>query len=188
MGTTYKVLGQQATAQSSLSVTNKALTNNVATLTTSAAHNLVVGQSVSIIMTTPDAAFEGVRVVTSAPTSTTFTFGSVNSNVTSVAATGTATGFTWYTLYTCPSNTSAVLSSLVVTNRGTTGGYYQIAISDSASAVANKDIIVYNDLAAASETIGLSLGITLDSTVKYLRVSASNANFTFNAFGMEITA
>ena len=36
MATTYKVMGQIATSQSSFSITNKALTSNVATLTTSA--------------------------------------------------------------------------------------------------------------------------------------------------------
>lgn len=187
MGTTYKVLGRVATAQSSLSVTNKALTSNVATLTTSTNHNLVVGQTVSVIMTTPDASFDGVRVVTAAPLTTTFTFSSVASNVSSVGATGAATGFQWYTLYTCPASTAAVVSSLVVTNRGSTAGYYQIAIGESTT-VGARDYIVYNDLAAARETIGMSLGLTLDSTVKYLMVAASNANFTFSVFGMEITS
>lgn len=187
MATTYKLLGKQATSQTSLSVTNKALTANVATLTTSAAHNLVVGQSVNVLLTTPDAAFDGLRVVVSTPTSTTFTFSSINSNVTSVGTTGTVTGFTWYTLYTCPAATSAVLSSLIVTNRNTTGGYYQVAICTTTSSVSESDYVIYNDLAAASETIGLSLGLTLDSTNKFLRVSASSAGFTFQAHGMEIT-
>jgi len=187
MGTTYKVLGKQATAQATLSVTNKALTSNIATLTTSAVHNLVVGQTISVILTTPDAAFDGVRVVAAAPTTTTFTFNSVNANVTTAAATGMVTGFTWYTMYTCPVLTSTVISSLIVCNRGSTAGYYQVAISPSTT-VANQDFIVYNDLAAASETVGLSLGLTLDTTNKYLMVSASNANFTFSAHGFEVTA
>lgn len=188
MPTTYKLLGKTSTAQTSLSVTNKALTANVATLTTSAAHGLVVGQSVNILMTTSDAAFDGVRVVTGTPTSTTFTFDSINTNVVSVGATGTATGYTWYTIYTCPDATAAVISSLIVTNRNNTGGYYQVAISTASGTVATSDYVIYNDLAAANETVGLSLGLTLDSTNKYLKVSASTAGFTFQAHGMEITA
>ena len=187
MATTYKILGKQSTAQSSLSVTNKALTSNVATLTTSAAHGLVVGQSVNVLMTTSDTAFDGVRVVATTPTSTTFTFSSIASDVTSVGATGTVTGFTWYTLYTCPANTAAVISSLIVTNRNTTGGYYQVAISSASGTVANQDYVIYNDLAAASETVGLSLGLTIDTSNAYLKVAASSAGFTFQAHGMEIT-
>lgn len=187
MGTTYKVLGKQATAQSSLAITNKVLSANVATLTTSTDHNLIIGQTVNILLTTPDSSFDGVHVVTSAPTTTTFTYESINSNVASAATTGTATGFTWYTLYTCPVDTSAVISSLIVNNRNNGGGYYQIAIADSTT-VAAEDYIVYNDLAAANETIGLTLGLTLDSTNKYLMVASSDADFTFQAHGMEITA
>lgn len=188
MATTYKVLGQSATSQSSFSITNKALTNNVATITTSASHSFVVGQTVSIILTSADAAFDGLRTVATTPSSTTFTFTSINSNVTSASATGTVTGFEWSTLYTCPSATAAVLSSLIVVNRGTTAGYYSIAIDTTNSGEpANSKFIVCNDLAAARETIGLSLGLSLDATNKYLRIAASNANFTFSAHGMEIT-
>lgn len=187
MATTYKVLGKQATAQSSLTITNKALSANVATITTSAAHNLVVGQSVNILLQDPDEKFDGVHVVTSAPTTTTFTYESINSDVASVGAAGTATGFTWYTLYTCPAATAAVISSLIINNRNNGGGYYQIAIADSTT-VAAEDYIVYNDLAAANETVSLTLGLTLDSTNKYLMVAASDADFTFQAHGMEITA
>jgi hypothetical protein len=185
MATTYKVLGKQATSQSSIAISNKALTSNVATITTSAAHNLIVGQTVNILLDDPDEKFDGVHVITSAPTATTFTYDSVNSDVTSVGATGTATGFTWYTLYECPAGTAAVISSLIVTNRNNGGGYYQIAIADSTT-VADEDYIVYNDLAAASETISLTLGLTLDATQKYLMVAASDAGFTFQAHGMEI--
>ena len=174
---TYKVLGQLATSQSSFSITNKVLTSNVATLTTSATHSLVVGQTISIIMTAADAAFDGVRVVATVPSGTTLTFESINSDVASVAATGTLTGFEWSTLYTCPALTAMVCSSLVILNRGTTAGYYSIAVSK---------LIVKKDLAAGRETISLTLGLTADETNKYVRVSASNANFTFSLFGAEI--
>ena len=186
MATTYKVMGQIATSQSSFSITNKALTSNVATLTTSATHSLVVGQSVSVILTTGDAAFDGLRVVATVPSSTTLTFSSINSNVTSVATTGTLTGFEWSTLYACPAGTSMVSSTLIVLNRGTTAGYYSIAVTDALSEPAVSKLIVKNDLAAAQETVGLTLGITADATNKYIRVCASNANFTFALFGSEI--
>lgn len=186
MGISYKVLGQVAPAPTASTITTKALTSNVATITTAAAHGFVVGQAVTVILTASDYAFDAVRTVATVPTSTTFTFYSGSSNVTSIAATGTVTGMAWTTMYTCPAITSAVVSTLVVTNRGESAGYYMVATAATTSP-ASKEIIVWNDLAAARETVGLTLGITLDPTVKYLMVAASNSNFSFNAYGTEIT-
>jgi hypothetical protein len=64
-------------------VTNKALTSNVATLTTGTAHSLAVGDIV--VVGGVDATFNGTQVVASVPTSTTFTFAKTNANVTSAA-------------------------------------------------------------------------------------------------------
>lgn len=71
-------------------VNNKALTSNVATLTTSATHGFKVGQIVNI--TGVDATFNGTNItILSVPTGTTFTYALVAANVTSAAATGTVT-------------------------------------------------------------------------------------------------
>lgn len=48
MAQTYKVAGQAYSEQVSRTVTNKELSNNVVTLTTSVDHNVVVGQSVTV--------------------------------------------------------------------------------------------------------------------------------------------
>ena len=71
------------------SVTNKALTSNVATLTTSAAHGLAVGFEIEV--TGVDSTFNGTYTITSVPTATTFTYAKTASDVTSQAATGTVT-------------------------------------------------------------------------------------------------
>lgn len=68
-------------------VNNKALTTNVATLTTTAPHGYAVGDQVSVSIA--DAVFDGRRTIT-AVTSTTFSFERVNANVVAVGATGTA--------------------------------------------------------------------------------------------------
>jgi hypothetical protein len=72
-----------------ISVTNKALTSDVATLTTSAAHGLGVGQVVTI--SGVDSTFNGTYTITVVGTSTTFSYAKVASNVSSTAATGTVT-------------------------------------------------------------------------------------------------
>ena len=73
------------------SVTNKALTSNVATLTTAAAHGFATGFEVTI--TGVDATFNGTYTITGVPTTTTFTYAKTASNVasTAVSPAGTAT-------------------------------------------------------------------------------------------------
>lgn len=69
-----------------LTVSNKALTSNVATITTSAAHGLFVGDTVKI--TGVDTTFNGTWTITTVPSTTTFTFARTASNVTSGASSG----------------------------------------------------------------------------------------------------
>ena len=70
-------------------VSNKALTSNVATLTTSPAHGLAVGMEITV--SGVDATFNGSYTIASVPSTTTFTYAKTASNVTSTAATGTVT-------------------------------------------------------------------------------------------------
>jgi hypothetical protein len=75
-----------------VSITNKALTTNVATLTTSAVHGLTVGMTITI--TDVDATFNGTYRITTVPTTTTFTYAKTASNVTSTAVSPVGTGVT----------------------------------------------------------------------------------------------
>jgi hypothetical protein len=69
-------------------ISNKALTSNVATLTTSTTHGFSAGDIV--VVTGVDATFNGTHYITAVPTTTTFTFAKTASNVTSASATGSA--------------------------------------------------------------------------------------------------
>ena len=64
-------------------VTNKALTSNVATLTTGTAHTYRVGDVV--VVSSVDATFNGTYSIVAVPTSTTFTYAKTATNVTSAA-------------------------------------------------------------------------------------------------------
>lgn len=68
-------------------ISNKALTSNVATITTNKAHYLSVGETVKI--SGVDATFDGSYTVASTPTTTTFTYAKTATNVTSTAVTAT---------------------------------------------------------------------------------------------------
>jgi hypothetical protein len=73
------------------SVNNKALTSNIATLTTATAHGFTAGETV--VVTTVDATFNGTYTIIATPTTTTFTYAKTATNVVSAAVSpvGTAT-------------------------------------------------------------------------------------------------
>ena len=81
------------TIGTSLTITNKSLTGNVATLTTSVPHKLSYGQAITI--SGVDATFDGTYTVTFPyvlnSSLTTFSYAKTAADVTSQAATGTAT-------------------------------------------------------------------------------------------------
>jgi hypothetical protein len=73
-----------------VSINNKALTSNVATLTTTAAHGLSTGMQITI--TGVDATFNGEYRITGVPTTTTFTYAKTASDVPSAAVSPVGTG------------------------------------------------------------------------------------------------
>jgi hypothetical protein len=73
-----------------VSISNKALTTNVATLTTSAVHGLSVGMQITI--SGVDATFNGEYRITGVPTTTTFTYAKTATNVPSAAVSPVGTG------------------------------------------------------------------------------------------------
>jgi len=81
----YAVLGTISTR----TITTVALTTNVATITTSAAHGFSTGNTVTIAGLT-NTVFNGTYTITGTPLSTTFTYNRTNADVTSAADTGTA--------------------------------------------------------------------------------------------------
>ena len=74
---------------STATVNNKALTSNVATLTTAAAHNFLVGDRITVAGV--DATFNGTYAITAVPSSTTFSYAKTSANVTSAAVSPTGT-------------------------------------------------------------------------------------------------
>jgi len=89
-------------------------------------------------------------------------------------------------LYAVPASSSAVVSTIVVANRGTTSATYRIAVKPTAATtLANNHYIAYDVPIAANDSTALTLGVTLAAT-NAIRTYASNANLTFSAFGTEL--
>ena len=82
-------LGTNGGITPTVAVTNKALTSNVATLTTAVAHGLGVGQVVTVAGV--DSVFNGTFTITVVGSTTTFSYAKTNADVSSATATGTVT-------------------------------------------------------------------------------------------------
>jgi hypothetical protein len=91
------------------------------------------------------------------------------------------------TLYAVPSATQAVVSTIIVCNRGTGAATFRIAVRPNGASIANQHYIVYDTGITSTDSITLTLGITLGDT-DVVTVRASTADLSFSAFGSEITA
>jgi|TARA_Y100000289_G_C3895367_1_gene136194 hypothetical protein len=90
------------------------------------------------------------------------------------------------TLYTVPSSTETIVSSIVVCNREAADNTFRIAAKANGGSVANEDYLAFDTTISANDTVTLTLGITLDAT-DIISVGASDANVSFSAFGSEIS-
>lgn len=89
-------------------------------------------------------------------------------------------------LYTVPSATETVVSTVTVCNRGSSAGTFRVSVRPDGASLANQHYVVYDASCAAKDTITLTLGLTIDAS-DVLEVYASTADFSFNAFGSEIS-
>jgi hypothetical protein len=89
-------------------------------------------------------------------------------------------------LYTVPSATEAVISTISVCNRGSASGTFRLSVRPDGTALANQHYLVYDASVAAKDTLFLTVGATLDAS-DVLEVYASTGDFSFNAYGSEIS-
>lgn len=90
------------------------------------------------------------------------------------------------TLYTVPSATSTVISSVTICNQASTAGTFRLMVRPAGASLTAVHYVAYDVVIAANDTIALTLGITL-ATTDVLSVYASSANLSFSAFGSEIS-
>jgi len=87
-------------------------------------------------------------------------------------------------LYTCPSSTETVISTLTICNREAATNTYRIILRPDDETLADKHYLAFDVIIAPNDTTALTLGITMDASDK-LYVSASDTNLSFSAFGSE---
>ena len=89
-------------------------------------------------------------------------------------------------VYVIPAATEAVISTITICNTSATTATFSIAASTTTSFV-TAGYIVNQSSIPGNETIGLTFGLTLDATNKYLLASSSASTVVFSAFGSEIS-
>jgi hypothetical protein len=89
-------------------------------------------------------------------------------------------------LYTVPAATQSIVSTLTVTNQTATAGTYRIAVRVAGAALAAAQYLAYDVSLPGNATDTLTLGVTLGAT-DVITVYASTADFSFNAFGSELS-
>lgn len=89
------------------------------------------------------------------------------------------------TLYTVPSATQTVVSTITVCNQASSAASYRIAVRPAGASLAASQYIAYDVSLPAYSFDTLTLGITLNAT-DVITVYASSATMSFNAYGSEV--
>jgi glucose-6-phosphate dehydrogenase assembly protein OpcA len=90
------------------------------------------------------------------------------------------------TLYTVPSSTSTVVSTITVCNQAASAASFRIAIRPAGATLATVHYVAYDVALAANDTTALTLGLTL-ATTDVITVYASSTTLSFHAYGSEIS-
>lgn len=91
-------------------------------------------------------------------------------------------------LYTVPTGTQTVVSSIAVTNTLTSSATFRIFIRPDAATAAVGNALYYDAPLAANTTLIVTAGITLDAGDVISVRSSSGGQLTFQAFGSEVTS
>lgn len=89
-------------------------------------------------------------------------------------------------LYTVPSATQAVASTLVVCNLGSVAATIRVAVQPSGASILDEHYIVYDTTISANDSLFLTIGLALSAT-DIVSARASTTDVSFSLFGSELT-
>jgi len=89
-------------------------------------------------------------------------------------------------VYTVPSATKAVISTIVITNQSGSAGTFRLAVRPDGATIEQKHYLAYDIPVAANDSTTLTLGVTMDAA-DVLTAYCSSANMSINVFGSEIS-
>jgi hypothetical protein len=89
-------------------------------------------------------------------------------------------------VYTVPSATETVVSSIVVCNRSASDATFRLLVRPDGASLANQHYLVYDASCVANDTLIFTVGLTLDAA-DVLEAYASSGDLTFQAYGSEVS-
>ena len=101
--------------------------------------------------------------------------GQINPTITSTTA----------TLYTVPNGTQAFCSTLSICNQGLTTSNVFVAVQPTGQALDPKHYIVYNQTIYPSDSLFLTIGLSLSAS-DVISVKSTTSSVSFNIFGSEL--
>jgi hypothetical protein len=91
------------------------------------------------------------------------------------------------TLYTVPTNTNTIISTLSICNLSINNKTYNVAAIPAGETIARKHMLASNGAVAAYDSIALTIGMTLGANDTIVIASQDANNIAFTIFGTEIT-
>ena len=89
-------------------------------------------------------------------------------------------------LYTVPSSTSAVCSTIVICNQAASAATFRVAVRPAGASISTSQYISYDTNVNANDSITMTIGITL-ATTDVVTVRANTTTVSFSLFGSELT-
>ena len=89
-------------------------------------------------------------------------------------------------VYTVPSATEAIISSIAVCNRTGSPVTYRVAIRPDGATIANEHYLAYDVTVNGNDTTIMTVGLTLDAT-DVVTCYASAASLSIGVYGSEIS-
>ena len=164
-------------------ITNKGLSNNVATITTSTAHGYTVGKKV--LISGVDSTFNGTYTIASTPSSTTFTYAKTASNVTSASSSGTAKMYFGTGNLVLATDGTGSENAIVVAAGGYASGNTQVKIwPDQTVAVA----IATPSTSPTTGAVTVTGGVGISGDMNIAGNVTINGQITFAGGSTQVTA
>lgn len=90
------------------------------------------------------------------------------------------------TLYTCPTATQTIISTLTIANVTAVTGKARVNVRKAGATLAHLNSIAYDVPIVGNSLLTLTLGLTLEATDVITVYSVNGNDLSFNAYGSEI--
>lgn len=90
-------------------------------------------------------------------------------------------------VYTVPSATEAVVSTVVLCNRDSSATSFRLAVRPNGATLANEHYLAFDVALAANDSTTLTLGLTMDAADVLAAYSGAGSSVSVNVFGSEIS-